>query len=292
MWPRTKTNTLINVCRNGSTIIVERFGKFTKIQQPGLFVAIPLVDKLSYVVDSRETTISIKPQRTISKDNVQIDVSGNVFMRFTDPYKAAYGSLDPFYSVKQHAQSAMRSAIGNMELDELLHNRTTINNSIHRSLEKASFDWGIEITRYELTEISPNNHIRDSLDKQASAERARREQILSAEGDKRSDILRSEGYRQKVINQAEADAQAVRLKAQADVDGMKMITDYINNNPNYKDTVFIQCIKDTIKMYGEIGSKSNTLIFGNRPGAIDSVMKEAILLNKFLEVDEEKEEKN
>ena len=115
-WPVRANNTFINIVPQGYRYVVERFGRMHKIQDSGLFLAIPLVDTISYVIDIRERALDIPPQSAITRDNVSVEVSGDLFVCFVDPEKAAYGALNPLYSVSQHAQSAMRSAIGEMEL--------------------------------------------------------------------------------------------------------------------------------------------------------------------------------
>jgi regulator of protease activity HflC (stomatin/prohibitin superfamily) len=159
-WPVGTTNTIFNIVPQGHKFVVERFGKLHTIQDSGLFVAIPLVDSISYVVDMRERALDIPPQAAITRDNVSVEVSGNLFVRFFDAEKAAYGALNPLYSVTQHAQSAMRSAIGEMELDEILHGRARLNAMIRGSLQEAAEPWGLEIRRYEITEITPDQQVR------------------------------------------------------------------------------------------------------------------------------------
>jgi regulator of protease activity HflC (stomatin/prohibitin superfamily) len=159
-WPVATANTIFNIVPQGHKFVVERFGKLHTIQDSGLFVAIPLVDSISYVVDMRERALDIPPQAAITRDNVSVEVSGNLFVRFFDAEKAAYGALNPLYSVTQHAQSAMRSAIGEMELDEILHNRARLNAMIRGSLQEAAEPWGLEIRRYEITEITPDQQVR------------------------------------------------------------------------------------------------------------------------------------
>ena len=158
-WPVTVSNTVLNIVPQGHKYVVERFGKLHAVQDSGLFIAIPLVDNIAYVIDMRERALDIPPQSAITRDNVSVEVSGNLFVRFYDAEKAAYGALNPLYSVTQHAQSAMRSAIGEMELDEILHGRARLNAMIRGSLQEAAEPWGLEIRRYEITEITPDQQV-------------------------------------------------------------------------------------------------------------------------------------
>lgn len=201
-WPITKTNTIFNIVPEGHKFIVERFGKFHSLEESGWFIGIPLVDNIAYIIDVRERALDIPPQSAITRDNVSVEVSGNLFVRFMDAKKAAYGALNPLYSVTQHSQSAMRSAIGEMELDEILHGRARLNSLIKGSLQEAALPWGLEIRRYEITEITPDQQIRIAMDKQAAAERDRREQVLRAEGDKQRAQLTSEGMKISLTNES------------------------------------------------------------------------------------------
>lgn len=140
-------------------MVVERLGKFLEVKSSGMFFGIPFIDTIRFVIDMREKALSIAPQAAITKDNVHVAVSGNLFCQFVDPHKAAYGSTNPIYAVTQHAQSAMRAAIGEMELDQILHARAKLNEVIKATLQDAAVAWGIDIKRYEITEISPDKFI-------------------------------------------------------------------------------------------------------------------------------------
>jgi regulator of protease activity HflC (stomatin/prohibitin superfamily) len=118
----------------------------------------------------REKAISITPQTGITKDNVHVAVSGNLYCQFVDPEKAAYGSKNPIYAVKQLAQSTMRAAIGEMELDEILHSRATLNSVIKGNVQEAANLWGVEVKRYEITEVAPDKFITEAMDKQGEKE--------------------------------------------------------------------------------------------------------------------------
>jgi regulator of protease activity HflC (stomatin/prohibitin superfamily) len=128
-------------------MVVERLGKLHSIHESGWFIAVPVLDKIAYRVDMRERSIVIDPQSAITKDNVSVEVSGNLYVQFVDPEKAAYGSKNPLYSVRQFAQSSMRSAIGELELDEILHARAALNRMISASVQDAAESWGLHVKR-------------------------------------------------------------------------------------------------------------------------------------------------
>lgn len=223
-WPRQKPNTIVNVCPQGSMMVVERLGKFHAVKEGGWFVAIPFLDQIRFVVDMREKALNISPQSAITKDNVHVHVSGNLYCQFTDAEKAAYGSKNPIYAVKQHAQSSMRAAIGELELDDILHARAKLNQMIKASIQESAAAWGLDIKRYEITTVSPDKFITDAMDKQAAAERDRRKKVLDAEGDKRAAELQSEGTKIRMKNESEGtlikitnEAEAARVKATVEV---------------------------------------------------------------------------
>ena len=298
VWPQSVPNTVLNVCPQGSSMVIERFGKFQRVQQPGIFFAIPWVDRIAYVVDMREKAMEIEPQPAITKDNVSVDVSGNVFVQFNDPIKAAYGSFNPLYAMRQNAQASMRAAIGRMELDEILHARQELNNIVTDILSEAAEPWGLNILRYEITEISPDQEIQLAMDKQAVAERERREQVLAAEGMKRADVLKSEGIKLKLQNEseghlirikneaeaektkrvleAEGEAEATRKRAEAQAEAIQIVGEALASADG-KNAAQLDVAKEFIEMYGEMGSQSNTLMMMDRQstGDVNQIIAQA-----------------
>lgn len=284
-------------------MVVERFGKMHHIHESGYFFAVPFVDNIAYVIDVRERAVDILPQSAITRDNVSVEVSGNLFVRIADPERAAYGARNPLYAVMMHAQSAMRSAIGELELDEILHNRAGLNTLIKGSLQDAAVAWGLEVRRYELTEITPDDQIRIAMDKQAAAERARREQVLRAEGDKRRAELTSEGIKislknesegklVQVTNEAEAEklrilrvaegnAEAVKIQAVAQAEAISQIAAQLGKSGGH-EAAALALAKDYVKMYGEMGSKSNTMFFQEKAGDAQSLVVQALASMKAI----------
>jgi len=190
----------------------------------------------------------------------------------------------------------MRSAIGEMELDEILHGRARMNSLIKGSLQEAAVAWGMEVRRYEITEITPDEEIRVAMDKQAGAERAKREQVLRAEGDKRRAELTSEGVKislqnesegmlikvkneaeggkTKAILQAEGDAQAVILKAQAQAEAIQKIAMELQK-PGGEEAAKLALAGDYVNMYGEMGAQSNTMFFNQNAADVTSLLVQA-----------------
>lgn len=191
----------------------------------------------------------------------------------------------------------MRSAIGEMELDEILHGRARLNSLIKGSLQEAAIPWGLEIRRYEITEITPDQQIRVAMDKQAAAERDRREQVLRAEGSKRRTELESEGVKisltnrsegnlikvrneadaekSKILKEAEGNAQAVRLMAEAQAEALRLISSELNK-PGGADAAKLALARDYVSMYGEMGKQSNTILFNERPADVNALLTQAV----------------
>jgi len=297
-WPMTKPNTILNIVPQGKMYVVERFGKLHEIQPSGFFLAIPFLDEIAYIIDMRERAIDIPPQSAITRDNVTVDVSGNLFLAFVDPERAAYGARNPLYAVMQHAQSAMRSAIGEMELDEILHGRARLNTLIKGSVQESAVTWGLDIRRYEITEISPDPVIRQAMDKQAAAERTRREQVLQAEGEKRRAELSSEGVKislsnesegnlikvkneaeaakVKLVREAEGEAMAVELRAKAQAEAIQRVAAELLK-PGGADAAKFALAREYVDMYGEMGKQSNTMLFNDRPADMNALLSQAAL---------------
>lgn len=226
-WPRNKQNTILNVCPQGSKMVVERLGKLHDIKEGGWFISIPFVDDIRFVVDMREKALNISPQSAITKDNVHVHVSGNLYCQFVDAEKAAYGSKNPIYAVKQHAQSSMRAAIGELELDEILHARAKLNDMIKITVQDSALAWGLEIKRYEITTVTPDKFITEAMDKQAAAERHRRKKVLDAEGDKRAAELESEGIKIRMKN--ESEGTLIKMTNEAEAKKIKLMLEVIKN---------------------------------------------------------------
>jgi regulator of protease activity HflC (stomatin/prohibitin superfamily) len=282
-WPVRKVNTILNILPQGKSAVIERLGSFNSVKT-GMFFAIPLIDKISYIIDKREQSIRIDPLHAITADNISIMVSGNLFIQFDDEKKVAYGSDQPLYNITQFAISSMRNSIGNMELDEILKNRQQINKDVMKSLESSSVNWGLVVKRYEITDLNPDQSIIDSMNKQLIGERNRREQILTAKGQKESAQLISEGDLIKVTNEAEANrrklvmdaqgrAEAIELEAHAKSKYIKILSESLNTSGESG----IQAVNtllaiENINMMSKIGQSSNTMFFSDKPADFRQLM--------------------
>ncbi len=178
-------NTVLNICRQSEKHVIERLGKLHDVKGAGIYFAIPFIDTIK-VINLPEVCISVPPLRATTLDNVMVDTSGSAYVSITDPVKALYGHANPFWAVETHVQSAMRVAIGRLNLDQCFHERGRINDIITENIRHATEAWGMRVLRYELTSVTPDPIILQSMDKQAAAERTKREVITIAEGAKRS----------------------------------------------------------------------------------------------------------
>jgi regulator of protease activity HflC (stomatin/prohibitin superfamily) len=281
-WPISKVNTCLNILPQGTTAVIERLGKYNRTRS-GLFFAIPLIDNIKYLIDRREQSIRIDPLHAITSDNINIMVSGNLYFKFVDEQKASYGSDNPVYNIQQFAISSMRNSIGNMELDTILKSRQDINRDVTNSLENAAGNWGVHVTRYEITDLKPDKAILESMNIQSIAERNRREQILTAKGNKESAQLISEGeririeneanaHKYKVIAEAQARAESIELDALSKAKYIKIISDSLEASAGSEIALQSLLAMKNMEMMQDIGQKSNTMFFSEKPADFKQLM--------------------
>ncbi|MDR2420724.1 MAG: SPFH/Band 7/PHB domain protein, partial [Oscillospiraceae bacterium] len=185
--------------------VVERFGAYNATWNTGLHVKIPFIDRLSRQISLKEQVVDFAPQAVITKDNVTMQIDTVVYFQITDPKLYTYGVEHPLSAIENLTATTLRNIVGDLELDQTLTSRDTINTQMRTILDEATDPWGIKVNRVELKSIIPPREIQDAMEKQMKAERERREAILRAEGEKRSAILVAEGQKESVILAAEAD---------------------------------------------------------------------------------------
>ena len=195
--------------------VIERLGGYKETWSVGLHFKMPLIDKVAKRVILKEQVVDFPPQPVITKDNVTMRIDTVVFFQITDPKLFSYGVENPIMAIENLTATTLRNIIGDLELDETLTSRETINTKMRSSLDMATDPWGIKVNRVELKNIIPPAAIQDAMEKQMKAERERREAILIAEGEKKSTILVAEGKKASAILDAEADKQAQILRAEA-----------------------------------------------------------------------------
>ncbi|MDR2444718.1 MAG: SPFH/Band 7/PHB domain protein [Spirochaetaceae bacterium] len=195
--------------------VVERLGAYNCALDTGFHFIVPLFDRIAKRVSLKEALFDYAPQPVITKDNVTMLVDSVVFYQISDPKLYTYGVDNPKVAIDKLTTTTLRQVIGELELDETLTSRDTINSKLRSILDDATDAWGIKINRVEVKNIDPPASIKDAMEKQMRAERERRAAILTAEGEKRSLILKAEGEKQSSILQAEAEKQSLILQAEA-----------------------------------------------------------------------------
>lgn len=206
----------IRIVPQAQAMVVERLGAYLETWNVGIHFKVPFIDRVAKRVLLKEQVVDFAPQPVITKDNVTMKIDTVVFFQITDPKLYAYGVENPIMAIENLTATTLRNIIGDLELDQTLTSRETINTKMRAALDVATDPWGIKVNRVELKNIIPPAAIQDAMEKQMKAERERREAILRAEGEKKSTILVAEGKKQSAILDAEADKQAAILHAEAE----------------------------------------------------------------------------
>lgn len=209
-------NSCIRIVPQAQAHILERLGAYQETWETGVHFKVPFVDRVAKRVTLKEQVADFPPQPVITKDNVTMQIDTVVYFQITDPKAYAYGVTDPLKALENLTTTTLRNIIGELELDETLTSRETINSKMRSELDLATDPWGIKVTRAELKKILPPEEIRSAMEKQMRAERERREAILRAEGEKKSAILVAEGNKESAILEAEAEKAAAILRAEAE----------------------------------------------------------------------------
>ena len=220
----------IKIVSQSETMIVERLGKYNRTLTAGINVILPIIERAKDTIirrqsgsiarttriDMREQVYDFDKQSVITKDNVMTEINALLYFQIVDPMKAVYEIQNLPVAIEKLTQTTLRNVVGEMELDETLTSRDTINSKLRTVLDDATNKWGVKVNRVELQDITPPESIRRTMELQMQAERNRRAEILKAEGEKQAQILNSEGEKQAEINAAEAEKQANILKAEGE----------------------------------------------------------------------------
>ncbi len=210
----------IKIVPQAHAAVIERLGGYLATWGVGIHFKAPFIDRVAKKVLLKEQVVDFPPQPVITKDNVTMQIDTVVYFQITDPKLFAYGVENPIMAIENLTATTLRNIIGDLELDETLTSRETINTKMRASLDVATDPWGIKVNRVELKNIIPPQAIQDAMEKQMKAERERREAILIAEGEKKSTILVAEGKKESAILDAEAEKQAAILRAEAHKEAM------------------------------------------------------------------------
>ncbi len=205
----------VNIVPQAKAFVVERLGGYQATWEVGIHFKVPFIDKIARRVVLKEQVVDFPPQPVITKDNVTMRIDTVIFYQITDPKMYAYGVDNPIVAIENLSATTLRNIIGDLELDETLTSRETINTQMRASLDEATDPWGIKVNRVELKNIIPPKEIQDAMERQMKAEREKREAILRSQGEKESAILVAQGKKEAAILDAEAEKQAAILRAEA-----------------------------------------------------------------------------
>ena len=269
----------ITIIPQSSTKIIERLGRYHATLNPGINIIMPFIDKARTIIvmrnkryyysteiDLREQVYDFDKQNVITKDNVQTEINALLYFQIIDPFKAVYEINNLPNAIEKLTQTTLRNIIGEMELDETLTSRDTINTKLRAVLDDATNKWGIKVNRVELQDINPPLSVLQAMEKQMQAERSKRAEILHSEGEKQSAILKSEGEKMATINRAEAEKQreilnaegvaAAKVKqAEAEAKAVQLITEAVGQSTNPANYLLAQ---KYIQMLQNVASGNKT----------------------------------
>lgn len=275
----SKSITIVSLCE---TMIIERLGRYQATLKPGVNIIVPFIDKAKTIVtmrngrylytntiDLREQVYDFDKQNVITKDNVQTQINALLYFQIVDPFKAVYEINNLPNAIEKLTQTTLRNIIGELELDETLTSRDTINTKLRAVLDDATNKWGIKVNRVELQDITPPQTVLQAMEKQMQAERNKRAEILNSEGEKQSAILKSEGEKMATINRAEADKQreilnaeglaAAKIKqAEAEARAIELITEAVGKSTNPANYLLAQKYIQMMREVAE-GDKTKTV---------------------------------
>ena len=245
----------ITIVPQAKAYVIERLGAYQGTWDVGFHIKLPVIDRVAKRVNLKEQVADFPPQPVITKDNVTMSIDSVIFFQITDPKLFVYGVDNPMLAIENLTATTLRNIIGDMELDQTLTSRETINTKMRAELDLATDPWGIKVNRVELKNIVPPAEIQNAMERQMKAERERREAVTRAEGEKRAKILEAEGEKESAILRAEADKEAAILRAEAERE--KMIREAEGEAQAIK--TIQQANADGIRMLKEAGADEAVL---------------------------------
>ncbi len=282
----------IRVVPQQRAFVLERMGRFHDILQPGLNIIFPLIDRVAYRFDLRETPIDVQKQVCITRDNTQIAIDGVLYLQITDPKAAAYGTTNPTTAMIQLAQTILRADVGKRALDEVLSQRAELNATVVQELDRAAVTWGLKVLRYEIRDITPPADVVRAMELQITAEREKRATIATSEGAKQQAINISEGERQQAINRADGaqqaqvlraqgEAQAILLVAKATAESLKIVGDSLKDE-SARQAMAMRVAESFISQWGAIAKESNVMIVPADMGDLSKMVGTAFRITEGL----------
>jgi regulator of protease activity HflC (stomatin/prohibitin superfamily) len=253
-----------------SAYVVERLGRYSGTLGAGFHILVPFMDVIRYKHSLKESAVDIPAQVCITRDNVQVQVDGVLYLKVLNPERASYGINDYLFAISQLAQTTLRSEVGKIDLDRTFEERTNINTAVVAELDKASEPWGVKVLRYEIKNITPPHDILAAMEKQMRAEREKRAVILTsegqrdaaintAEGTKQETIKASEARRQQQINEAEGQAQAILAVASATAEGIRRVAE-ASQMAGGTEAIQLRVAEQYISEFGKVINSADTVI--------------------------------
>ena len=275
---------IIIIVSERENIIVERLGKYHRTLTPGIYFLIPFIDFVAYKQEMREQVIDIPSQSVITKDNIQVEIDGLLYIKVMDPKKASYGIGNYLEASINLAQTTMRSEVGKITLGSIFSERDEVNAKIISEIDKASDPWGVKVLRYEIKDIAPSRHVVETLEKQMEAEREKRAEITRAtaekeklinvsEGKRQSAINISEGEKQKRINEANGRAEGIKLIADSTAQSLKLVGEAIDL-PGGNEALKMRIIDQYIDQLDEVIESGDVSLFPANLASLKGILEE------------------
>lgn len=262
--------------------VIERLGKYSGTLGAGFHILVPFIDRISYKHSLKEAAYDTPRQICITRDNVQVEIDGVLYLQVVDPERASYGIADYLFAISQLAQTTLRSEIGKIELDKTFEERSHINLAVVEEIDKAATPWGVKVLRYEIKDINPPRDVLSAMEKQMRAEREKRATILESEGLRDSEINKAEGQKQRVIkeseakkqsqiNQAEGEARAILEVATATAEGLRKVADSIKVEGG-DEAMQLRIAEQYIQQFGNLAKSGNSLVIPSNLSDIGSML--------------------
>lgn len=271
--------------------VIESLGKYSKTLPAGFHFLIPFVDVIRYRHSLKEQAVDIPAQICITKDNVQVEVDGVLYLKVLQPEKTSYGIDNHLYAITQLAQTTLRSEIGKIDLDRTFEERSNINIAVVSELDKATEPWGVKVLRYEIKNITPPHDVLAAMEKQMRAEREKRAVILASEGERDAKINRADGQKQEVIknseaakqrqiNEAEGQAAAILTVASATAEGIRAVAQSVVGSGGM-EALQLRIAEKYIEQFGALAKASNTMIVPSNVADVAGILGTAMtIVNK------------
>ena len=269
-----------------SAYVVERLGRYAGTLDAGFHILVPFVDVVRYRHSLKEAALDIPAQICITRDNVQVQVDGVLYLKVLNPERTSYGISDYIFAISQLAQTTLRSEVGKIDLDRTFEERTNINTSVVAELDKATEPWGVKVLRYEIKNITPPADILAAMEKQMRAEREKRAVILTsegqrdaaintAEGEKQQTIKASEANKQQQINEAEGEAAAILAVATATAEGIRRVAE-ATRLPGGAEAIQLKVAEQYIGEFGKVIHNADTIILPANVADVASMITTAM----------------